>query len=396
MKIKHFLFTTTLFCGSFAFTACSDNDDPSTDGGEGNSTTINITPSVIGEARNTTGVSPTNDESQAAINGYVDITVIPTYQILVQKATALQTAVNTFLTQKDQSSLDAACEAWLAAREPWEQSEAFLFGPTDYEGLDPSLDSWPLDKSGLRKVLANGTWGDIEDGTQESAQTLRGFHTIEFLLFEDGAPRNVEFYSNEENRNAYEYLKRVTNLLVNDAQKLYKAWNEGLGTEEVPTAFGTEFKQHNTTRFGSIQAVISQVVDGCIDIASEVGSQKIGGPYNTYPYDKDKALYDVESWYSWHSRDDYTNNIVSIENSYLGGPSGNRNEAQSLSALVKIANPNLDTELRERIDIAKKAIQAIPQPFRNNIRNVNVPVAMQACSNLETALLKIKGALNLN
>ena len=95
MKIKHFLFTTTLFCGSFAFTACSDNDDPSTDGGEGNSTTINITPSVIGEARNTTGVSPTNDESQAAINGYVDITVIPTYQILVQKATALQTAVNT-------------------------------------------------------------------------------------------------------------------------------------------------------------------------------------------------------------------------------------------------------------------------------------------------------------
>ena len=34
------------------------------------------------------------------------------------------------------------------------------------------------------------------------------------------------------------------------------------------------------------------------------------------------SLYAVESWYSWHSRDDYTNNIYSIRNAYYGSLDG--------------------------------------------------------------------------
>lgn len=55
------------------------------------------------------------------------------------------------------------------------------------------------------------------------------------------------------------------------------------------------------------------------NIANEVGDAKIKDPYTKYTSgDKEGGLYAVESWYSWHSRDDYTNNIFSIRNTYYG------------------------------------------------------------------------------
>ena len=37
---------------------------------------------------------------------------------------------------------------------PWEQSEGFLFGPVETEGIDPGIDSWPVNMADLDAVLA--------------------------------------------------------------------------------------------------------------------------------------------------------------------------------------------------------------------------------------------------
>lgn len=90
-----------------------------------------------------------------------------------------------------------AANAWLLAREPWEKSEAFLFGPVDALGLDPNMDSWPLDQDAIVNHLKSGNFSDLEwsdsddDNKVEAAQNIRGFHTLEFLLFKDGVPRKV-------------------------------------------------------------------------------------------------------------------------------------------------------------------------------------------------------------
>ena len=95
------------------------------------------------------------------------------------------------------SAFETACNAWITAREPWEESEAFLFGPVDELGLDPNMDSWPLDQNAIVQILNSQKWGDLEwsegddDAKVESAQNVRGFHTLEFLLFKDGKPRTV-------------------------------------------------------------------------------------------------------------------------------------------------------------------------------------------------------------
>lgn len=137
-------------------------------------------------------------ELDAIVKDYVDIVILPTYKDLRDKNAALYTAVRNLSDTRSNAAFEAACEAWLEARAPWEMSEAFLFGPVDALGLDPNMDSWPLDQDAIVNHLSSGNvsdliWGDgDDDGKVEAAQNIRGFHTLEFLLFKDGKARTVK------------------------------------------------------------------------------------------------------------------------------------------------------------------------------------------------------------
>ena len=181
-------------------------------------------------------------------------------------------------------------------------------------------------------------------------------------------------YSSDYAEQWANYMVTVANLLEDDATTLYKEWNNG---------YAATFMNHNGTEYGSAADCVQQIFEGCADIANEVGSSKIGEPYDLYVSGKTtEALYAVESWYSWHSRDDYTNNIYSIRNSYYGSRNGSVN-ANSLSALLAAKDADLDAEATAKIKAAADAIQAIPQPFRNNINSKETVAAMEACADLE-------------
>jgi predicted lipoprotein len=127
---------------------------------------------------------------------YADVVVVPTYKDLRDRAWALYNAVDALRqTPTDQSKLDAACIAWRAARVPWERSEAILFGPAseDLLGLDPSMDSWPLSQESIAGILQTPNLTTVEQFVGAIAsEDVRGFHTLELLLFKDGQNRTVK------------------------------------------------------------------------------------------------------------------------------------------------------------------------------------------------------------
>ncbi|MPN28070.1 hypothetical protein SDC9_175509 [bioreactor metagenome] len=129
---------------------------------------------------------------RAILENYVDNIVLPTYADLENKSKAMRDAVDKFVKSPTQNNLTAAADAWRAARIPWEQSESFLYGPADLLGLDPSLDSWPLDQADIYTILKGSkqSVNDIRSEIQE--ESVRGFHTIELLLFKNGQPRVVK------------------------------------------------------------------------------------------------------------------------------------------------------------------------------------------------------------
>lgn len=141
----------------------------------------------------------TDARLQAIVEAYVDNVVLPTYSDLVTMNEALLQAVQTFRSTPTDANLEACATAWIAAREPWETSEGFLFGPVADKGLDPNMDSWPLDQDGIVKIMNSGNYsaldwsGEFDEDSQSiaEAQSLRGYHTLEFLIFKDGRARTI-------------------------------------------------------------------------------------------------------------------------------------------------------------------------------------------------------------
>ena len=137
-------------------------------------------------------------ELKAIVADYVDVVVLPTYKDLSEANAKLHAAVQALAASPSNKGFEAAAKAWMAARQPWEMSEAFLFGPVDKLGLDPNMDSWPLDQDAIKNVLESGDFSDLSwdeedsDDDIEAAQNIRGFHTLEFLLFKNGEPRRIE------------------------------------------------------------------------------------------------------------------------------------------------------------------------------------------------------------
>ena len=131
-------------------------------------------------------------DAQEVINTYANQVVLPTYAALKSKGAALYDAVKTFVGNPTQANIEAAAKVWVDTRVPWEQSEAFLFGPVDTEGYDPRLDSWPLAQLNINIILLSdkalpsfAVMGD------EFGDEVIGFHTMEYILFKNGAPRKV-------------------------------------------------------------------------------------------------------------------------------------------------------------------------------------------------------------
>lgn len=184
--------------------------------------------------------------------------------------------------------------------------------------------------------------------------------------------------------NWVQYSVQVANLLTKDASDLKNAWT---GSYNGGDAYSEQFKNPGTGKtFASYSNCVQQIIEGCADIANEVGTAKIGEPRDLWEKGSYKdAVYAVESWYSFHSIDDYTNNILSIRNAVYGTRNGEQ-AAQSVASYLKANNVSLYNSLVTKINTAVNAIQGIKSPLRSFLGSNTVLAAQDACSALEKVL----------
>lgn len=291
-----------------------------------------------------------DEEFGVYLEDYAQKVVVATYTDMKEKGSALQAAAEAYAASPDdQAKLDAIGAAWRAMREPWEKSEAFLFGPAEFLSLDPALDSWPVDQQQLADVLNSEFELTPEFVADGLGPALRGFHTVEYLVFRDGSPRDVAEITERER----EYLVAVTTVLAEDAARLSDAW-EG--------EFAAEFAAAGETgsRYNSQLDAVVEILDGMSGIADEVANGKIADPFD----ENDTRL--VESQFSWNSLDDFRDNLRSVRNAYMGEYEDG-NSGTGLNEYVAEADADLDARFRAEVDAAIEAIGAIPAPFRNNL-----------------------------
>ena len=85
-------------------------------------------------------------------------TIYPTYSALADKTEALNEALAALKASKTDANVKAAADIFLAARACWEQSEAFLYGAASDFGIDPHIDSWPLDEDAFNPPTCRHLW----------------------------------------------------------------------------------------------------------------------------------------------------------------------------------------------------------------------------------------------
>lgn len=343
-------------------------------------------------------------KKEAIVKQYLNHTVYPTYASLAEKTDALVENLEALKANKTQANVNAATVTFLEARKWWKMSESFLFGAASDFGIDPHIDSWPLDEDAFNNLMASpnmiAALATDEDGMvagEQLGNALLGFHGIEFILFREGQPRDV----NEITDDMMTYIVAVSRDLRNRCFQLEVSWNADAPQAHKDLMEELEF---NTTvnggdntygenmlqagqagsTFATFTNALEAIADGCIDIADEVGTSKIGkchtGEDVTY----------VESPYSQKSITDFYDNITSIKNAYMGGMESQRDEVLSLHAYIKDNNKELDNKAMNAIENAMTKIQAMKAPFVQFYADASAGEAMEACQELSDVMAEVK------
>ena len=234
---------------TFNFSACSDDDDP--DGGD-------------------TELSEKDKRYQAIADQFTKNTVIVTYTGLADQTEALVEKLKALKADKTDDNVKSVCETFLNARAWWEKSEAFLFGAASDFGIDPHIDSWPLDLDGLLDEMKNTShitameaedadvWAGVKLGPE-----LLGFHGIEYIIFEAGSPKAVSKIKDKE----LTYAIAVAGDLRNKCYQLQISWAGADNVDANRVTKVVDELEWNTTVAGGENSYTQNMM-----LAGQVGS----------------------------------------------------------------------------------------------------------------------------
>lgn len=331
-------------------------------------------------------------DEKAVLTNYADI-AHAVYEDSLTTAKVLDEKVHAFIDAPSDKTLTAARQAWLAARVPYQQSEAFRFGNPIVDDWEGRVNAWPLDEGLIdyvdagygtesdenslytANVIANPTIkingatvdaskltpeflsGTLQEAGDIEANVATGYHAIEFLLWgqdlhgtEKGAgerPYTDYDKANCTNGNCdrrAEYLASVTDLLVTDLEEMVANWAaDGEARKAVVDADAKAGLSVILTGLGSLSYG---------ELAGE--RMKLG-----------LMLHDPEEEHDCFSDNTYNshlNDALGIQNVYLGRYKrldGSTVQGASLSSLVGAADAAVDAELKAKLDTTNAKMQAM-------------------------------------
>jgi putative iron-regulated protein len=313
--------------------------------------------------------------ADAVLKTYADI-ALAGYSDSLAAAQTLDKAVDALLAHPDSASLTAARQAWLAARVPYQQTEAYRFGNPIVDDWEVRVNSWPLDEGLIDYVSAsygiesdlNGLYaadvianpkistddasidateitpellaGQLQEAGGIEANVATGYHAIEFLLWGQdtngtgpGAgsrPATDYDTANCTNGNCDrrgQYLKAASTLLLSDLGEIVADWDENGAARTALKDMG-------------LSAILTGL--GSLSYGELAGQRmKVG-----------LLLHDPEEehdCFSDNTHISHLNDAIGIQNVYLGKYTrvdGSVVAGPSISQLIAAKDAALDTEIQ--------------------------------------------------
>jgi putative iron-regulated protein len=330
---------------------------------------------------------------RAVLSTYADI-AHATYGDALAGARQLQAAVARLVAEPSEATLDAARQAWIAARVPYQQSEVFRFGNPVVDAWEGRVNAWPLDE-GLIDYVASDRYGDSSDenalytaniiGSTElthagetidlttitpellgrlheiggvEANVTIGWHAIEFLLWgqdlngtgpgagdrpwTDYARGDAATGGHTERRATY--LATVTAMLVAELEAMTANWAAGGAARRALAANGPD---------AGLAAILTGI--GSLSYGELAGERMRLGLILNDPEEEHDCFSD-------NTHNSHFNNVVGMRAVWFGeyrGSDGRVVRGAAMAGLVQAAAPALAREMRARLDATLGAFQAI-------------------------------------
>lgn len=330
------------------------------------------------------------DGAKDVLKTYADIAQAG-YEDSLETAKTMQLAINEFLSEPTEPNLRAARAAWIAARIPYMQTEAYRFGNAIVDDWEGKVNAWPLDEGlidyvaevygaespenelyvanviknvsltmGGKKIdTSKFTKELLADELQEAggveANVATGYHAVEFLLWgqdlngtDAGAGNrpatdfDAKNCSNGNCARRAEYLSTVTDLLVDDLAWMAEQWAAG----------------------GDARKGVGDGEEGLTTIMTGLGSLS----YGELAGERIKLglmIHDPEEEHDCFSDNTHASHFfdaLGIRNVYLGRyrrADGSFVGGASVSDLVKAKDPKVDAEVRAKLDATMDAMNAL-------------------------------------
>lgn len=336
--------------------------------------------------------APLRADPVGVVATYADIGAAA-YGDSLTTAEALSRAVDALIATPTTDTLAAARAAWIAARVPYMQTEAFRFANPVVDDWEGGVNSWPLDEglidyvdpsyggatdeneAAVLNVIATPTFAlsgrtidaktitpallrdTLHEAGGAEANVATGYHAIEFLLWGQdlngtgpgaGNRPATDFAKGADCTNGNcdrraAYLRAATDLLVADLREMAAAWAPGGAARAVVTANPVEGLSIILKGMGSLSYG---------ELAGE--RMRLGLMLNDPEEEQD--------CFSDNTHNSHYYDGVGIRNVYLGRYTrvdGTEVSGPSLADLVASRDPGLDADLRERLDTSVSALAAI-------------------------------------
>ncbi|RUW62809.1 imelysin family protein [Mesorhizobium sp. M7A.F.Ca.US.008.03.1.1] len=380
-------------------------------------------------------------DAKAVIKTYSDI-ALAKYEDSLTTAQALDKAVDALLANPSAETLNAARDAWKASRVPYQQTEVYRFGNKIVDDWEGKVNSWPLDEGLIdyvaksygaesdanalytanviankeieingKKVDASKLSPEFLSGTLQGAGGIEanvatGYHAIEFLLWGQdlhgtGPGAGERPFTDYDLKNCTggncdrraEYLKSASDLLVSDLQEMVGNWKEdgaarkALVDGEPNTAISTIFTGMGSLSYGEL-AGERMKLGLLLHDPEEEHDCFSDNTYNSHLYD---AIGIRAAYHASYTR---------LDGTVVSGP--------SVADMVKAADPAIDKELSDKLDVSVAKMEAIKaralageaydqQIAEDNIEgNATVQAAIDALIDQTKSIERAVGSLKLS
>ena len=338
--------------------------------------------------------------AKAVVNHYADL-ALAVFSDAASTGKALQAAVDALLADPSEATLNAAREAWLAARVPYMQTEVFRFGNPVVDEWEGQLNAWPLDEGlidyvaedyqhalgnpgaqaniianteiqvGEDKIDVSEITGELLASLNElggsEANVATGYHAIEFILWgqdlngtEPGAGERpyTDYVVGEGATGGYNerrraFLKAATDLLVSDLNDMVEQWKDGVqGNYRSELVADSADNGLRKMLFGMGSLSLGELAGERMKVALEANSTE-----------------DEHDCFSDNTHNSHFYNGKGIRNVYLGEykkVDGSTLTGPSLSELVAKADAQADATLKADLKETEAKLQALVDSAEKN------------------------------